>query len=218
MATQVGSGRTRQPRRVLIVEDHQDSRDALRLLLTLDGLDVATAADGPTALEAARARPPEIAIVDIGLPGLDGWTVAQVLRREFHELWLVALTSFDSPEDRRRSTAAGFDLHLVKPIWPDELRKAVRVMLLAAQASGSPGSDLPHGFWSYWMVLPFGAAVGTALLMARKWIGGGRHRTTTPPTMEIPCGVAPESGASDHARPDRATHPSATAGLSATHL
>lgn len=194
MARQAGDRRTREPRRVLIVEDHQDSRDALQLLLTLDGFDVATAADGPGALDAARARPPDIAIVDIGLPGLDGWTVAQILRDELHDLWLVALTSLDSPEDRRHSAAAGFDLHLVKPVWPDELRKAVRVMLLAESTSSAVrgdtgGSAHPHR-WSYWMVLPFGAAVTTAVLMARRWTGA-RHRSGAP-AVEVPCGVLAE--------------------------
>jgi DNA-binding response OmpR family regulator len=180
---------------VLIVEDHQDSRDALQLLLTLDGFDVTSAADGPGALEAARSRPPDIAVVDIGLPGLDGWTVAQILRRELHDLWLIALTSFDSSEDRRRSTAAGFDLHLVKPVWPDELRKAVRIMLLAEHAGAAGGSDRPHGWSPYWMVLPFGAAVGTALLMARRWTGSARHRTALPPGVDVPCVVPVEPAA-----------------------
>jgi DNA-binding response OmpR family regulator len=118
---------------VLVVEDHADSREALQLLLELDGLEVFTAADGPSGIELARAQVPVIAIIDIGLPRLDGWGVARTLRQELSDrVWLIALTSLDAPEDRRRSAEAGFDLHLAKPVRGDEIRELVQSMLLHA--------------------------------------------------------------------------------------
>lgn len=111
---------------ILVVEDHEDSRAALALWLEVVGHTVEAAADGPSAIAVARARPPNVAIVDIGLPGLDGWEVARRLRHEFGErIGLIALTSRQTSADRAQSYEAGFDFHLVKPAIGDELVRAI---------------------------------------------------------------------------------------------
>jgi CheY-like chemotaxis protein len=111
-----------QGRSIMIVEDNADARDALRLLLELDGHTVEAAADGAEALELATARDPDIALVDIGLPGIDGYEVARRLRQGHGKRpLLIALTGYGQPEDRRRATEAGFDALLVKPVDPTAL-------------------------------------------------------------------------------------------------
>jgi signal transduction histidine kinase/CheY-like chemotaxis protein len=115
--------RTRQPARVLLVEDHPDSAETLTMLLQLLGHHVRSVKDGPAALDAVRADVPDVMIVDIGLPGMDGYEVARRVRQDpLHaKVLLVALTGYGSEEDKRRALAAGFDHHLVKPITPETL-------------------------------------------------------------------------------------------------
>jgi two-component system CheB/CheR fusion protein len=109
--------------RVLIVEDNADSRETLKLLLELDGFEVAAAETGSEGLAAVRLQRPDVALIDIGLPGLDGYQVAKEIRRdpENRQIRLVALTGYGRPEDRQRVLAAGFDAHLVKPIRVESL-------------------------------------------------------------------------------------------------
>jgi signal transduction histidine kinase/ActR/RegA family two-component response regulator len=105
-------------RRVLVVDDNRDAAHSLAILLKLIGHDVKTAHDGMTALEVARTQLPEIILLDIGMPRMDGLEVARRLRQE-HDLTdvlLVALTGYGHEQDRRRTMAAGFNVHLVKPI------------------------------------------------------------------------------------------------------
>lgn len=109
---------------VLLVEDDADGRQALGELLDLWGYRVAVAADGERGLELAGQRVPKVALVDVGLPGIDGYEVARRLRASHPEdemPLLVAMTGFGQPEDRRRAMAAGFDVHLVKPVLPGKL-------------------------------------------------------------------------------------------------
>jgi signal transduction histidine kinase/ActR/RegA family two-component response regulator len=115
-------------RRVLVVEDNSDARESLCQLLEQAGHEVADAADGPSGLEAARALRPEIALLDIGLPGLDGYEVARRLRADpaTAKTFLVAVTGYGQPEDRRRAWQAGFDAHLVKPVSPERLEAVLR--------------------------------------------------------------------------------------------
>ena len=121
---------------VLLIEDNADARDALRVLLELDGYDVEAAGDGTHGLEIARAKTPAVALIDIGLPGMDGYEVAKRLRAlAGPRAFLVALTGYSDPEDRRRAAEAGFDAHVVKPVDPDELTR-----LLARQGIPGPGS------------------------------------------------------------------------------
>jgi signal transduction histidine kinase len=102
---------------VLIVEDNEDSRELLATILKKRGHKVFTAEDGPSGVEAALARKPRVLLVDIGLPGLDGYGVARKVRAALgREVYLVAITGYGQPEDRQRALEAGFDLHLTKPV------------------------------------------------------------------------------------------------------
>jgi CheY-like chemotaxis protein len=114
-----------QPRRVLIVEDNADARESLSSLLALEGHEVLEAADGEAGLELALRLRPDAALVDIGLPVMDGYEFARRLRARGASLWLVALTGYGQPADRQRALEAGFDGHVVKPISADDL---VRVL------------------------------------------------------------------------------------------
>jgi CheY-like chemotaxis protein len=110
------------PLRVLVVEDNPDGRETLRLLLELIGHDVVVASDGVDGVEKGLKWHPDVAVIDIGLPRLDGYEVARRLRRELGcGVFLITQTGYGQPEDRRRSLAAGFDVHLTKPVDPVEL-------------------------------------------------------------------------------------------------
>lgn len=114
-------------RHVLLVEDNRDAREMLQAFLELRGHKVDVAQDGPTGVSRALASPPEVAFVDLGLPGFDGYEVARRLRAELppDKLLLVALSGYGSLEDRRKSQQAGFDHHLVKPVANDALEKII---------------------------------------------------------------------------------------------
>jgi signal transduction histidine kinase len=110
--------------RVVVIEDDADTREVLRLSLELDGHEVADAADGPAGVELALRSAPDVVLVDIGLPGIDGYVVAERLRTALGgKVLLVALTGYGRDDDRRRTRAAGFDAHLVKPIEYERLRQ-----------------------------------------------------------------------------------------------
>ena len=105
-----------------MVEDNSDARQALKDLLELWGHQVHVAYDGLGGVAVALQDQPELALVDIGLPGLDGYRVAQELRARVGQgIRLVAITGYGGPEDRYKALQAGFDHHLVKPVKPDEL-------------------------------------------------------------------------------------------------
>ncbi len=114
-------------RRLLVVDDNRDAADSLALLLRLHGVEVLVAYDGASALEKVRAFRPEIALLDLGMPGLDGFQVASRIRKErdLDGVVLVALTGWGQPEHRRQSSEAGFDHHLVKPVELGDLRQLV---------------------------------------------------------------------------------------------
>ncbi len=114
--------------RTLLVEDNRDTAESLALLLRSDGHQVLIAPDAASALQAAAEQPPDVALLDIGLPDLDGYQVARRLRGTVapKRPLLVAITGRGSTEDRRRSQEAGIDLHLVKPIEPEPLLKLLR--------------------------------------------------------------------------------------------
>ena len=115
-----------------MVEDHEDSRVGLALWLEIVGHTVEASGDGLSALAVARARPPAIAIIDIGLPDVSGWEVARKLREAFgRRIGLIALTSRQSAEDRARSLQAGFDVHLVKPAMGENLSRAIDALSAA---------------------------------------------------------------------------------------
>jgi len=118
---QYEDGRT--GRRILVVDDNHDSAESLALLLELQGHDVRTAFTGPAAIETASAFRPEIVLLDIGLPGMDGYEVARRLRADLGRVRLIALTGYGRDEDRDRSREAGFDHHLVKPVDLEALKR-----------------------------------------------------------------------------------------------
>jgi len=114
-------------RRVLIVEDNDDAREMLKLLLEHEGHEVYEAIDGTEAVRAAVRLRPDLALVDVGLPILDGYEVARFIRRQdYQPQRLVALTGYGQPVDRERALSAGFDDHLVKPVDPDRLAELLQ--------------------------------------------------------------------------------------------
>jgi DNA-binding response OmpR family regulator len=116
--------------RLLVIEDADDSREMLKFLLEIKGYVVDTAPDGNEGIALARAHSPAVAVIDIGLPGMDGWSVATTLRRELDDrIRLIAYTSWGRAEDRARSAAAGFDVHLVKPIGVGDLLQTISYLL-----------------------------------------------------------------------------------------
>jgi CheY-like chemotaxis protein len=129
------------PLRVLVVDDCPDTTDSLALLLRLWGHDARVAHDGPAALEAARASPPDVVLLDVGLgTGMDGYDVARRLRAlpNLEEALLICTTGYGMEADRRRSREAGFDHHLTKPANPEKLQQ-----ILAAWKAAL-WSDLLH--------------------------------------------------------------------------
>ena len=119
-ATQVSAARSRH---VLIIEDNTDFREGLRLLLESWGHRVEQASGGAEGLDIVRLKRPEVVLVDLGLPGVDGYAVARALRAEpgGEAFLLVAITGYGRASDRRRALDAGFDAHLTKPVSPQEL-------------------------------------------------------------------------------------------------
>lgn len=118
---------TIRPLRIVLVEDNPDAREALRELLSLDGHIVAVAADGLAGLRAIHEHQPKVAIVDIGLPLLDGYGLAERVRADpsLGQVRLLALTGYGQPKDLERARAAGFDGHVVKPVDVRELTRAL---------------------------------------------------------------------------------------------
>jgi CheY-like chemotaxis protein len=114
-----------QARHVLLVEDHEDTREAMRCLLEVQGHRVDAVGQGGQAVSTALTARPDVVLIDIGLPDLDGYEVARQLRAapEGKKMRLVALTGYDQPRDRERALDAGFDAHLVKPVDPDALSR-----------------------------------------------------------------------------------------------
>jgi len=113
---------------IVIVEDNEDSRNMLRELLQLDGYEVFVAADGTSGLRVIEQQRPDVALIDIGLPGISGYEVAENVRRRLRDdkVQLVALTGYGRAEDRRAVQEAGFDGHLVKPLNLEDLNTVLR--------------------------------------------------------------------------------------------
>jgi signal transduction histidine kinase/integral membrane sensor domain MASE1/ActR/RegA family two-component response regulator len=124
----------RAPRRILVVDDNCDAAESIGILLKMSGDEVEIAHDGPSALEIAIRYRPAVALVDIGMPGMDGYEIARRIRAqpELAGMTLIALTGWGQLEDRCRSRNAGFDHHLVKPVDLD----ALRALLASTEAGG----------------------------------------------------------------------------------
>lgn len=114
-------------RRVLLVEDNHDAREMMTMLLELQACDVISAASGADAIALAQAEQPEVAIIDIGLPGMDGYAVARGLKNDPRTaaIELIALTGYGSAKDRELALAAGFTHHFTKPIRMEDLQTAL---------------------------------------------------------------------------------------------
>jgi CheY-like chemotaxis protein len=126
--THMTSPRPGRPGKILLVDDDCESRELLRFTLERDGHVVAAAEGGIEGLELAREFQPDVAFVDIMMPGLDGYAVASALRRDLGPAaWIVALTGL--PEHRSKNWVSGFKLHLQKPVAPETVREIVRAAL-----------------------------------------------------------------------------------------
>jgi CheY-like chemotaxis protein len=110
-------------RRVLVADDNEDASETLALLLRLDGHEVHVAHDGLAAIEMYERLQPEVAILDIGMPGLSGHEVAQRIRAQKSDppVTLIALTGWGQKADKDRATESGFDFHFTKPVEPTVL-------------------------------------------------------------------------------------------------
>src|SRR5262249_8911632 len=133
--------------RMLVVDDSKDGADSLVLILEMLGAEVRVAYDGPSALEILNSYHPSVMLLDIGLPGMDGYELARRIRQrpDTGDAQLIALTGWGQAQDRERSAAAGFDRHLVKPLEIDELmtvlgRGPVRVLHHRASTASSTTS------------------------------------------------------------------------------
>jgi signal transduction histidine kinase/ActR/RegA family two-component response regulator len=117
-----------EPLRVLIVDDHKDAAETLQLLLNLHGFETRCAHSGPAGVEAARQFRPQVLLLDIGLPGFDGFEVVRILRAEaaFTHAIFVAISGYAQEEDRRRCLASGFDHQISKPFDLSELIETIR--------------------------------------------------------------------------------------------
>lgn len=117
-----GAGRAIPPRRILVVDDNKDAAESLAMLLSLSGHQVMVAHDGALALGIAAAERPEVILLDIGLPGMDGYEVCRRAREEgLTDTLIIAMTGYGQDRDRQRSKEAGFDTHTVKPVELDHL-------------------------------------------------------------------------------------------------
>ena len=111
---------------VLIADDEPNIRRMVGALLRAEGYEVREAPDGRGAVTQAAETEPDVALVDVGLPGFDGYEVARRVRAEDKSIRLIALTGYGQPDDRRRALEAGFDAHLVKPVDFETLDEAIR--------------------------------------------------------------------------------------------
>jgi len=110
-------------KRILVADDNRDGAETMSMLLQLSGHEVYLAHSGAEAFEVARRERPDIAVLDIGMPDLNGYEVAERIRREAwgERIKLIAVTGWGQPEDKRRALAAGFNYHLTKPVDPAQL-------------------------------------------------------------------------------------------------
>jgi CheY-like chemotaxis protein len=131
--------------RVLVVEDNADARRVLALLVQAWGHAVTTAGDGPEALAVSAESPPDVVLIDLGLPGLDGYEVAHRLHERTTPKcpFVIALTGYGTAADRQRSAQAGADIHLPKPADPGVLERLLgRMGQILAEPTDLSGRQL----------------------------------------------------------------------------
>jgi CheY-like chemotaxis protein len=128
-------------RRVLVIEDNRDAREMFRMMLELAGHEVLEAEDGLGGLELLKASRPDVAVIDVGLPGLNGYEIARRFREEpdADGVMLVALTGYGTPEAVERSLQAGFDHHLIKPVNAEALQEIMRGDGIGVRRAGRGG-------------------------------------------------------------------------------
>lgn len=126
--------------RILVVDDNRDAADALTRLISGFGCEVKAVYDGLQAVEVAAEFNPDMALIDIGMPGLNGYeTVAQIRQQRANvHVILVAVTGWASEEDKRRAYEAGFDLHVAKPMGADKLKELLALLDPSLPADDSP--------------------------------------------------------------------------------
>jgi signal transduction histidine kinase/DNA-binding response OmpR family regulator len=131
-----------RPLRVLVVDDNRDAAETTAIVLSLAGHDVHSAADGTEALGLAAIHAPEVVVLDLGLPGIDGYEVAARLREmpAGRDAMLIALTGYGGERDRKRVREAGFDLHLVKPADPQDIARAIEQRARATDTAATTPS------------------------------------------------------------------------------
>jgi CheY-like chemotaxis protein len=121
--------------RLLVVDDSKDTVDSLAMVMRANGHEVSTADSGPAGLRAALSEPFDAVLLDLGLPGIDGYEIASRIREKNDQVLLMAITGYGQSGDRERSKKAGFDHHLVKPVDP------MKVQQLLAEYSGPASSQ-----------------------------------------------------------------------------
>jgi CheY-like chemotaxis protein len=116
------------PKRVLLVEDYPALAEMTTWALEMDGHEVVVAKDGPSAIELAKSYLPDVILMDIGIPGMDGYTVCKLMRQEpiLTNTVIIAQTGWGEEKHRRMSKEAGFDHHFVKPVDLDLLRNTIQ--------------------------------------------------------------------------------------------
>ena len=117
------------PRRIVVADDNEDSAQSFAMLLSFSGHEVRVAHDGEEALDAVRNFRPDVAFLDIGMPRLSGYEVAEAVRAEpwGRDVKLIAVTGWGQADDKVRARTAGFDQHLVKPIDPSDVDRLLEV-------------------------------------------------------------------------------------------
>ena len=151
---------------MLIIEDNRDAREMFRMMLELDGHQVIDAEEGCAGLQLLRAESPDVAFIDVGLPGLDGYEIARRFRSEAdggpgRRVLLVALTGYGTPDALERSRRAGFDHHLIKPVNPEALYRLLNSEDLAAAGVAAPEGRLYNGRLNWCGVEQSGSSSGS---------------------------------------------------------
>ncbi|HLH77946.1 MAG TPA: response regulator [Candidatus Binataceae bacterium] len=115
-------------KKLVVADDDPDGRETLKILLELFGYQVRTARDGPTAVQEISCFQPAAAIIDVSMPGFNGYKVAQQVRAQSwgREIKLIALTGYGCEDDRQSASRAGFDVYLTKPLRADELKRFLK--------------------------------------------------------------------------------------------
>jgi two-component system OmpR family response regulator len=130
--------------RILIVEDDPDTADSMAILLRLYAYDVSVACDGVVALQVALEKQPDVVLLDLGLPKLNGWQLAKQLRSQISgkRPLLIAISGYGRESDQMRSQDAGIDMHLVKPVEPEMLQQVLKRFetILVPDAKDCPAS------------------------------------------------------------------------------